>query len=102
MMSIEKDINPNNIIVFKPSNNNTEFQIQLDGEQDTVWVSERQIMDMFGKARRTIGEHIKNIYSEGELDKNSTWRDFRQVQIEGGREIERNVSLYNLDVVIFE
>ena len=57
-------------------------------------------MDLFGKARRTVGEHIKNIYKEGELDEKSTWREFRQVKKEGGREVTRFVSLYNLDVII--
>ena len=72
----------------------------LDGEHDTVWSAEQQIMDLFGKARRTIGEHIKNIYEEGELDKESTWREFRQVQKEGDREVSRKVSIYNLDIII--
>jgi len=97
---MKENINSSELIIFKPSNNNTEFQIQLDGEHDTVWVSEQQIMDMFGKARRTIGEHIKNIYKEGELNKDATWREFRQVQNEGTRVVEREISLYNLDVVI--
>ena len=57
-------------------------------------------MDLFGKARRTIGEHIKNIYKEGELYKNLTWREFRQVQKEGGREVSRKYSIYNLDIII--
>jgi hypothetical protein len=64
----------------------------LDGEHDTVWATEHQIMELFGKARRTIGEHIKNIYKEGELDKESTWREFRQVQKEGEREVSRKVT----------
>lgn len=88
------------IVVFKPRHGNTEFQLVLDGDAETIWVTEQQIMDLFGKARRTIGEHIRNIYAEGELEKDSTWREFRQVQKEGGRKVERNVSLYNLDVVI--
>jgi hypothetical protein len=57
-------------------------------------------MDLFGKARRTIGGHIKNIYEEGELDKDSIWREFRQVQKEGDREVSRKVSIYNLDIII--
>jgi hypothetical protein len=72
----------------------------LDSEHDTVWATDQQIMDLFGKARRTIGEHIKNIYEEGELDKVSTWREFRQVQTEGTRQVERKLSAYNLDVII--
>jgi hypothetical protein len=48
-------------------------------------------MDLFGKARRTIGGHIKNIYEEQELDMHATWREFRQVQKEGQREVETNI-----------
>lgn len=88
------------IVVFKPKGGQTEFQVVLDGEHDTVWATEQQLMELFGKARRTIGEHINNIYKEGELEKDSTWRDFRQVQKEGEREVSRSVSLYNLDVII--
>ncbi|WP_144605491.1 virulence protein RhuM/Fic/DOC family protein [Algoriphagus algorifonticola] len=88
------------IVVFKPSQGSDEFEIILDGEQDTVWVTEQQLVELFGKARRTIGEHIRNIYKEGELEKESTWRNFRQVQKEGERKVKRAVSAYNLDVVI--
>ena len=88
------------IVVFKPSKGSDEFEIILDGEQDTVWVTEEQLVELFGKARRTIGEHIRNIYKEGELDRESTWRNFRQVQKEGERKVKRAVSAYNLDVVI--
>ena len=94
------EIQNSEVIVFKPKSGQAEFQVVLDGEYDTVWATEQQIMDLFGKARRTIGEHIKNIYEEGELDKESTWREFRQVQKEGEREVFRRVSIYNLDVII--
>lgn len=94
------EIKHSEVVVFKPRGGQTEFQVVLDGEHDTVWATEQQIMELFGKARRTIGEHIKNIYKDGELDKESTWREFRQVQQEGGREVTRKVSIYNLDVII--
>ncbi|MBM3160430.1 MAG: virulence protein RhuM/Fic/DOC family protein [Bacteroidetes bacterium] len=95
-MVIEKS----EIVVFKPKHGNTEFQLVMDGNAETIWVTEQQIMELFDKARRTIGEHIRNIYAEGELEKDSTWREFRHVQEEGSRKVERKVSLYNLDVVI--
>ena len=88
------------LVLFKSSNSGTEFQIILDGKNDTVWVTEQQLTELFGKARRTIGEHIRNIYKEGELDQKSTWRNFRQVQKEGERDISRTISAFNLDVVI--
>lgn len=94
------EIKNSEVVVFKPKGGQTEFQVVLDGEHDTVWATEQQIMELFGKARRTIGEHIKNIYEEGELDKESTWREFRQVQKEGEREVSRKVSVYNLDIII--
>lgn len=94
------EIKNSEFVVFKSKNAQTEFQVILDGEHDTVWATEPQIMDLFGKARRTIGEHIKNIYQEGELEKEATWREFRQVQKEGEREVSRKVSIYNLDVII--
>src|SRR5690606_1194262 len=55
---------------------------------------------LFGKDKRTISEHISNIYNEGELEKNATVRKFRLVQIEGTREVERELDHYNLDVII--
>lgn len=88
------------IVVFNSSQSDSEFQIILDGDNETVWITEKQIVELFGKARRTIGEHINNLYEEGELDKSSTWREFRQVQKEGQRKVTRNVPQYNLDVII--
>ncbi len=94
------EIKNSEVVIFKPKSGQTEFQVVLDAEHDTVWATEQQIMELFGKARRTIGQHINNIYKEGELDEQSTWREFRQVQMEGDREVTRTVSIYNLDVII--
>lgn len=94
------EIKNSEIVLFKPESGEVEFKVVLDGENDTVWATEQQIMELFGKARRTIGDHIKNIYQEGELDKDSTWREFRQVQKEGEREVTRKFAIYNLDVII--
>ncbi len=90
----------NELIIFKPTNGKSEFQVVLDADNDTVWVTEEQIMELFNKARRTIGEHIKNIYKEGELDQISTWREIRQIQLEGNRKVSRKISTYNLDIII--
>jgi hypothetical protein len=70
----------NEIVVFKPKDGLVEFQLVLDGDAETIWATEQQIMDLFGKARRTIGDHIRNIYAEGELEKEATWREFRHVR----------------------
>lgn len=87
-----------NIEIYKTVSGETEIEVNLD--EDTVWASENDLIALFGKSRRTIGYHIKNIYAEGELDKNSTWRNFRQVQKEGLRDVIREISLYNLDLII--
>ncbi|MDE0472387.1 MAG: virulence protein RhuM/Fic/DOC family protein, partial [Ekhidna sp.] len=94
------EIKNSEVVVFKPKDGQTEFRVLLDGKHDTVWATDQQIMDLFGKARRTVGAHIKNIYEEGELDREATWRELRQVQKEGGRKVSRKVAIYNLDVII--
>lgn len=88
------------IIIFKPRNQDTEFQVVLDNETDTVWATQNQLVVLFGKAKGTISEHLKNIFDSGELDKNSTVRDFRTVQTEGTRKVTRSLTHYNLDVII--
>lgn len=90
----------NEIVFFKPESGQTEFQVVLDGENDTVWANQGQLVELFGKAKGTISEHLKNIFESGELDKNATVRDFRTVQTEGDRKVQRSVTHYNLDVII--
>ena len=74
------DFTTNELVIFKSSRTGTEFEIILDGEHDTVWVTEQQLMDLYGKARRTIGEHIRNIYKEGELEEVATTEESSVVQ----------------------
>lgn len=88
------------LALFQSADGLVEFSVVLDGELDTVWASAKQIQELFGKTRRTIGEHIQNLYSEGELTENSTRRKFRLVQQEGNRQINREIEHFNLDVVI--
>ena len=67
---------------------------------DTVWLSQQQMAELFKTSRTNILEHIGNIYDEGELDKNSTCREFRQVRKEGNRNVSRDIPFYNLDMII--
>ena len=69
-------------------------------EKDTLWLSQQQISGLFGVTVPTINEHIKNIYKENELVKDSTIRKFRIVRKEGKREVQRNIEHYSLDVII--
>ncbi|GLS37826.1 2-hydroxyacid dehydrogenase [Mesorhizobium tianshanense] len=69
----------------------------IDG---TVWLSQREIAELFDKNVRTVNEHIRNIFTEGECASAATIRKFRTVQTEGARQVEREVDAYNLDVIL--
>jgi len=69
-------------------------------ENETVWLSQKQMAELFDKSVKTINEHIKNIYREKELEKNVTIRKFRIVQKEGQKEVSREIEHYSLDVII--
>lgn len=74
--------------------------IGLRAVDGTVWLSQREIAELFDKDVRTVNEHIKNVFSEGECDPGATIRKFRIVQTEGSRQVEREVDAYNLDVIL--
>ena len=77
-----------------------ETQIDVRFENDTVWLSLNQISSMFARDKSVVSRHLKNIYSSGELDQNSTVAKNATVQIEGGRQVIRELEFYNLDVII--
>ena len=86
------------ILIYQNTEGNIKVDVRL--EDETVWLTQDQMAQLFGKGRSTITEHIGNIFKEGELDENSTRRNFRLVRLEGVREVERDVEHYNLDVII--
>lgn len=88
-----------NEIVLYQSNELTE-RIEVRLENETVWLNRQQLSVLFGRDVKTIGKHINNVFSEGELEKEATVANFAIVQIEGGRSVERQVEHYNLDVII--
>ena len=77
-----------------------DVKIDIRFEEETFWLSQKKMAELFDVDVRTINEHLKNIYSSGELKENSTIRKFRIVQTEGKREVEREISFYNLDAII--
>jgi len=85
-----------NIIVYEDG----EIELKISVQQDTIWLTQKQIAELFDKDVRTINDHIKATYKDKELFENSTIRKFRIVQKEGKREVSRDVSHYNLDVII--
>ncbi len=86
------------VIVY--NNGEIELKISVDNQNETIWLTQKQIAELFDKDVRTINDHIKKIYKDEELNKNSTIRNFRIVQKEGNREVSRDVKHYNLDVII--
>ena len=86
------------IIIYQTEDGLTKINVKIENE--TVWLSQQQMAELFSTSRTNIIEHINNIYEEEELDKNSTCQNFRQVQKEGKRNIARNIPFYNLDMII--
>ncbi len=86
------------LVLFNSADGSIKVDVIID--YDTVWLTQKQISELFDKSIPTINEHLKNIYLDGELEQNSTIRKFRIVQNEGGRQINREVDFYNLDVII--
>ena len=76
--------------------------IGLRAVEGTVWLSQREIAELFDKDVRTVNEHIRNVFAEGECDPRATIRKFRIVQTEGARQVEREVDVYNLDFTIIK
>jgi len=85
------------IVIYK-SKEGPKLKVRL--EEETVWLTQKQMALLFDKSVSTINEHIRNIYKEGELKEESTIRKFRIVQNEGERRVERDIDFYNLDVII--
>lgn len=85
-----------NLVVFKEE----DFTLDVQVENETVWLSQAQICDLFERDKSTVSRHINNIFKEGELDKSSTVAKYATVQTEGERSITRNVEYYNLDAII--
>ncbi len=77
-----------------------DIKVRVAVKDETIWVTQRGMAELFGCTADNISLHLKNIYSEGELDENSTTEDFSVVQTEGTRRVARTVKFYNLDAVI--
>ena len=86
------------IIIYQTDDGLTKIDVRVENE--TVWLSQQQMAELFGTSRTNIIEHINNIYAEEELDKESTCQNFRQVRKEGNRNVTREIPFYNLDMII--
>jgi hypothetical protein len=86
------------LILFNSIDGNISIDVTL--ENDTLWLSQKQMAEIFGKDADTIGLHLKNIYQENELDESATTEFFSVVQIEGKRSVVRKIKYYSLDAII--
>jgi len=77
-----------------------QIEVRVTFELDTVWLSQKQMAELFGKDKDTIGVHLKNIFTEEELEESLTTEFFSVVQKEGKREVKRNIKMYNLDAIL--
>ncbi len=91
-------MNNSDIKIYQSQDGHTEVQVRFENE--TVWLSQKQIAQLFDKDSDTIGLHLKNIYKSGELDEISTTEESSVVQIEGKRNVKRDIRVYNLDAII--
>ena len=86
------------IIIYQTDDGDTKIDVRFVDE--TVWLTQAQLVELFHSSKANISEHIKNIYEEGELEEVSTVRKFRTVRQEGSRNVERELVYYNLDLII--
>ncbi len=91
-------MNNSDIKIYQSQDGQTEVQVRFENE--TVWLSQKQMAQLFDMDTDTVGLHLKNIYKSGELDEVSTTEESSVVQLEGKRTVKRNMKLYNLDAII--
>ena len=95
--SVIQSSEENEIIVYQPDETLT---LQVRVEDETVWLSQAQIIELFNSSKANISEHIKHIFNSGELTKEATVRKYRTVRQEGNRSVTRIIDYFNLDVII--
>ena len=96
---IMKDIEPTKgeIVMYQPDET---VRLEVRVEDETVWLTQQQIVTLFQSSKANISEHLGNIYEQGELKKAATVRKIRTVQKEGNRMVNRTLTYYNLDTII--
>ena len=90
--------NKGDIVIYQTQDGLTKINVKFENE--TVWLTQAQLVELYQSSKANISEHIKHIFEEGELTEESTVRKFRTVQIEGEREVSREQTFYNLDMII--
>lgn len=91
-------MNNSQLLIYQSPTGDIKIDVRLENE--TVWLTQKLISELFQVKPQNITMHLKNIYEEGELDEKATCKDYLQVQKEGNREVSRNQKFYNLDAII--
>ena len=86
------------IILYQYDDKSTQLEVRID--EETVWLTQAQLVELFSSTKQNISLHINNIFKEGELIPDSTVKEYLTVQIEGTRRVQRKIILYNLDIII--
>ena len=89
-----------NTLLYESDEGAVSINVVIDKDNETMWNNKKTMAELFNVSKSTISEHLKHIFEEGELNKNSTVRKIRTVQIEGNREVKRQTTFYNLDAII--
>ena len=97
LQTVDSESTGGEIVLYQPDDT-TRLEVRMDSE--TVWLTQAQIVELFQSSKANISDHISNIYEQGELPYEATVRNFRTVQKEGGRLVERLRTYYNLDTII--
>jgi hypothetical protein len=87
------------IVIYKAVDS-AEFQIEVRVEDETVWLTQSQMVELFNSTKQNISLHINNVFKEGELNSALTVKEYLTVQLEGKRQVQRKITIYNLDVII--
>jgi len=88
----------NSIILYQDENGVTRVNVRFSDED--LWLTQLQIAEIYDTTQQNIDQHIKNIYTDGELQQEATYKKFLLVRTEGKRQVERNIDHYNLDIII--
>lgn len=86
------------LLIYETGEGANDVAVRMDGE--TVWLTQRQMGELFDTTPENVLMHLKNIFGDGELEEMATAKDFLAVQTEGKRQVQRNLKHYNLDAII--
>ena len=99
-MNAENSVTPQEekVVVYETPDGEMHVDVRL--EQETVWLTQRQMAEVFHTSTDNVGLHLKNVFADGELAESATTEDFSVVQVEGNRQVKRQIKHYNLDAII--